>query len=69
MNYGQAIKYIRTEVLKVTQKDLAHDLGITDIHLSVLENDRGKPSVQLLDTLSGLAKMPLSDIFKIVENK
>lgn len=69
MDYGKVIKHIRKEVLGLRQMDLAHELGVTHIYLSYLENGHKTPSVKLFTSLSLLAKIPLSEMYVMGEKK
>jgi transcriptional regulator with XRE-family HTH domain len=42
----------RREALKLTQDELAHELGVTHQHVSRIESDQAAPSLDLLVKLS-----------------
>lgn len=58
---GKFIKDKRLE-LKMTQKDLADKLGISDRAISKWENGRGVPDVSLLSDLSKLLDVTINDL-------
>jgi len=47
---GSTIRYVR-ETKGLTQRAAADVLGITDVHLCNLENDKARPSPQLLEEM------------------
>lgn len=58
---GKFIKDKRLE-LKMTQKDLADKLGISDRAISKWENGRGVPDVSLLSDLSKVLDVTINDL-------
>ena len=52
MSFGERLLK-RRKVLKVTQQDLANALGVTPQHISLIEQDKAAPSLNLV---AGLAK-------------
>lgn len=52
MSFGERL-LDRRKTLKVTQQDLASTLGVTPQHISLIEQDKVTPSLNLVD---GLAK-------------
>ena len=58
---GKFIKDKRLE-LKMTQKDLADKLGISDRAISKYENGRGVPDVSLLSDLSKVLDVTINDL-------
>ena len=58
---GKFIKDKRLE-LKMTQKDLADKLGISDRAISKQENGRGVPDVSLLSDLSKVLDVTINDL-------
>src|SRR5437763_990082 len=48
INVGNIIRRLR-ETLGLTQQEMADALGITNVHLSNIENDKSFPSQQLID--------------------
>ena len=58
---GKFIKDRRLE-LKMTQKDLADKLGISDRAISKWENGRGVPDVSLLSDLSKVLDVTINDL-------
>lgn len=62
MNFREKIKLICTE-RGMTQKDLAHKLGITDISLN--KSLRGEyPQLQTLERIASALGVPLTDLFE-----
>lgn len=51
MSLGERIRN-RRQILKITQQELAVALGITPQHISLLEQDKGAPSLTLLPNLA-----------------
>ncbi len=49
IDIGETAKYVRTELLQLTQQEVADRLNITTVHLSSIENSRSQPSRQLLE--------------------
>ena len=52
MSFGERL-LDRRKILKVTQQDLASTLGVTPQHISLIEQDKVTPSLNLV---AGLAK-------------
>jgi transcriptional regulator with XRE-family HTH domain len=52
MSFGERLLK-RRKTLKVTQQDLANALGVTPQHISLIEQDKAAPSLNLV---AGLAK-------------
>ena len=42
----------RRQILKITQQQLAQALGVTPQHISLIEQDKGSPSLALLPKLA-----------------
>jgi transcriptional regulator with XRE-family HTH domain len=57
MNYGKAIKKVRTDVSKENQKDFAAGAGITQTHLSQVENNKKDPSTKLIKAIAKHARI------------
>ena len=60
MNYGETFKQIRMHVVQDGQSAFAKSLGITQSYLSLVENDKKKPSIDLLERLANRCQIPLS---------
>lgn len=58
MNYGERIRLFR-QINKMNQVELAEKLGITQAHLSDLENGKAEASIKLLIRLSSLFDVSL----------
>lgn len=57
---GERIKYIREEILRLTQEELAHKLGFkSKVTISNWEKNINEPDVQILLTLVKLADVSL----------
>ncbi len=57
MNYGKAIKIVRT-AHGLTQAELTKRLSIGPSHLSLIEADRRQPSLRVLDEISAALGVP-----------
>ena len=57
MNYGRAIRVIRT-AHGLSQAQLAERLSIGTSHLSLLEAGKRKPSLQVLEEISTVLNVP-----------
>ena len=69
MSIGDVIASIRRRK-RIEQKDLADWLGISVSYLSLIENNRKKPSNKLLKAISEKLNVPLSMIlFMVLEEK
>lgn len=58
MNYGERIRLFR-QINKLNQVELAEKLGITQAHLSDIENNKTDASIKLLIRLSSLFDISL----------
>lgn len=47
---GPFFKCVR-KMKRLTQRSLGEKLGVTHVHLSYIENNKSKPSLELLDRL------------------
>lgn len=57
---GDRIKYVREQILRLTQSDLAHKLGFkSKVTISNWEKNNGEPEVHILLTLVKLADVSL----------
>lgn len=70
MSLGNRIKELR----KVSQRQMAADLGITVTHLSHVENDRADPSLTLLRQIARYLKVNIGvtlgeETFSLLEEK
>jgi len=61
MNLGQAVKKAR-KLKGIKQGALAKSVGVSQTHLSLIENNKNKPSVDALENISKALKIPLSVI-------
>lgn len=52
---------------KMTQEELAEQVGITVVYLSKVENGRVRPTLELLDSLCGAVGISLSTLFSGVQ--
>jgi len=69
MNYGKAIKEIRT-MLKDNQEGFSLNIGITQGHLSSIEKGNKNPSPKVLSSISDYSDIPLPIIsWMAVEEK
>lgn len=59
---GQKIQNIR-KARGITQEDLAEKVDITSVHLSRIENGRGKPSIDLCDAICAVLNCELPNLF------
>lgn len=57
MNYGKAIKKLRTE-LNDKQDEFSFNIGITQGHLSSIEHGKKNPSPKVLASISDYTKIP-----------
>jgi transcriptional regulator with XRE-family HTH domain len=62
MELGKAIKQIRVEISKQNQLDFATGVGITQTHLSQVENGKKNPSQGLLKKIAAHVKIPANVI-------
>src|SRR2546425_9408768 len=58
MRYGRAIKLVRT-AYGLTQAQLAERLSIGASHLSLIEAERRKPSLEVLEEIANALSVPL----------
>ena len=58
------LKNIRTNLLNISQSQMAEQLGISQDHVSRLENDPSKIDMGMLEKLSNLTEMTLEDLLK-----
>lgn len=63
MSVGQHIKRVRKEVLGLTQRELAEQLGIEAVNVSRWERGVVEPRIRHVREIAGLADMPVSDFF------
>ena len=57
MNFGQAIRIVRT-AHGLTKAQLARQLSIGASHLSLIERGKRKPSMEVLDEISEVLRIP-----------
>lgn len=58
---GRALKLLRT-YHDLTQAELASQLGISNSHISEVESDKKKPTIEMLEKYSRNFDLPLSSI-------
>lgn len=66
MNFGAAIKALRTQ-RKISQRALADSLGCSNNYISLLEVNKRKPSLELLELLCQRFDTKLSQLFLLAE--
>lgn len=66
MKIGHIIRQLRTE-LKLTQEELAFQIGTDAANLSRIEHNKQKPAHDMLEKLASALGFPLSAIFLMVE--
>jgi|WetSurMetagenome_2_1015567.scaffolds.fasta_scaffold63912_6 XRE family transcriptional regulator, regulator of sulfur utilization len=59
MNIGKAIKEVRKQYTDLNQKEFSDKIGITQAYLSQIENNKKKPSTDLLLKISDITKIPM----------
>jgi len=59
---GKKVKKLRQEQ-KLTQEDLAHELGISRVYMGYIEQGRFSPSLKLLMKISRKFKVRVEDLF------
>lgn len=64
---GRALKQLRA-FHRLSQKDLASQLGISGSYLSEIENETKKPSLEIIEQYSSIFKVPASSILYFSEN-
>ena len=62
MNLGNAIKHIRKQA-KLSQQEMAKILDVDQSYLSMLEHNKKKPSMKLLEKISEQTQFPLPVLF------
>lgn len=68
MKIGNSIKFIRM-TKNLSQKDLAKKINISQNYLSLIENDKKKPSLSLLNKISMELEVPLSALIVDIDIK
>lgn len=68
MNYGTYIRKVR-EDLKENQIAFAKRLDLTQPYLSQVEQNKKKPSLKVLERISIITKVPMSQIFMSLETQ
>lgn len=63
MNIGQVFKKLRKEKFKLSGSEMAKKLGISNVHLSNIENNRRGTNFKLLEKMSELLGIPVQVIF------
>lgn len=64
---GEVLKKIRT-IYGYTAKEMSNLLGISPSYLSEIENNKKKPSLDLLEKYSEIFEIKVSAIIAMVEN-
>ncbi len=68
MNLGQTIKLLRRSFTpKMTQTRLAELCGVTQVYVSLLENNKKKPGIIKLEELSKALGVPISVLVLLSE--
>ncbi len=60
---GKRIKKKRKE-LEMTQEDVAYKIGISRAYMGYIEQGRNVPSIEILEKISKVLKINLSDLFE-----
>ena len=60
---GKRLKKKRKE-LEMTQEDVAYKVGISRAYMGYIEQGRNVPSVKVLEKISKVLKINLSDLFE-----
>jgi transcriptional regulator with XRE-family HTH domain len=69
MQIGDAIASFRN-LKGVNQKKMANDLGISVTYLSLVENNKEKPSIKKISEIAKYLNIPVSALlFKVLEKK
>lgn len=63
MELGDRIKILRIN-RKISQSQLANQVGITRTYLSLIENNNKKPSLSLLERIGRSLQIPLHILFQ-----
>ena len=64
MNIGKSIKELRTIIYpNLNAGEFAKLIGVTQAYISLLEANKRKPSLELLNTISEVFKTPTAIIF------
>lgn len=68
MNIGNNIKSFRNKK-GLTQKELAKNIGVTDITIQNYENNRREPKIETLDKIASILGVTIDDLVKGTEEK
>ncbi len=68
MDIGQAINAIRKRK-RLKLDAVAYVAGTNTGHLSKIENDNGKPSLEMLEKIAAALDTPVSSIFALAEGR
>lgn len=60
---GKKIQKLRKDV-DITQEELADKLGISRTHMGHIEQGRKSPSLELMERISRVLKVKLSELFE-----
>lgn len=66
MKLGNKIKYLRQQN-KLSTRQLAEKLGVSQAHISKMENDENLPSLPLLEKLSKVLEVHITYFFEDIE--
>ena len=62
---GARIKELR-KISKLSQEELAEQIGVEPQHMSRIESGRSYPSIDRLEKISNSLKVPLKDFFEFM---
>ena len=62
MKIGKKLRIIRT-IKGIKQNVLAEKIGVTNIYLSSIENDKNEPSLSFIENVSKILNVPLTFFF------
>lgn len=63
MSVGQHIRRVRVEVLGLTQRELAEQLGIESVNISSWERGVAEPRIKHVREIASLADLPVAAFF------
>ncbi len=58
IDFGSVIRRIRNE-MGISQKDLAHRLGVSPTYVSLIEGNKKEPSITLIKHFSAVSDIPI----------
>lgn len=68
MNLGEQLRSLRREN-KLSQKDLAQKLGCTKSSISMYENNRRRPSIEMLIELAKIYRIDMNQLLQWQEEE